>query len=180
MRLCGCDHPTRNLHSPDRLRCDTCGQWTPHGRAPQHTRLSQHVAELVSIAAHLLDEWQWVEPASLTTVHQSAAGRASGPSDPTGAAAADGQRLAVRSRVVLAARLLERSLAYAKLADEAVGDALYALDAGRGDDRTRGQWWEQGITRDTPVADIGASRPDVRDAQEARGRRWERGEGIPS
>lgn len=108
-------------------------------------------------------------------------GRSSGPSDPTGSLAASGGHERARAWAALASRRLRRALAELRRVDEAVGEALFALDPGppaRVDYATRDFPCPRckGVGR---LAVVPEGRRDLAEAHAAAGRRRARGEGVP-
>jgi hypothetical protein len=152
----------------DRLRCIGCGGWTAFGRPLDRERFARLVTELHSFLDQAVHDYQWAEGLCHDVVRRGQSIRGSGPSDPTGGAAADRRRQEIRVWVVLTSRLLERTLADMRLVDDAVGMALWIADPVP-PERADGEWHETGQV----------VFPWVAEAREAKGRRVARGEGIP-
>lgn len=135
MKLCSCSRFVRDLRG-DRLRCSECHGWTPHGRPLSRDRLALVVGEIHSLVGRLVEDLSW----DLDPGRRGELVRSAGPADPTGEAATDVRRTRVRQWTVLSARLLERTLADLKLADEATGEALQAAEDGP-PERLPGTWY---------------------------------------
>lgn len=136
MKLCSCSRFVRDWRG-DRLRCSECHGWTPWGRPFSRDRLALVTGEIHSLVGRLLEDLSW----DLDPGRRGEPVRAAGPADPVGMAATDVRRVRVRSWASLAARLLERTLADLKLADEATGEALQAAESGPAE--RAGTWYPQ-------------------------------------
>lgn len=166
--------PLRSTANLERFRCFACGGWTPHGPLLAASTVTALAREATSILAQLADnDYRWAHSVALAPTRRRNPAEANGKGghgDPTGGHVGDEARARTRDYAVVAARLLERALRDLRAADEAIGEALYAAEPPGPVDHTKAPY------HDT----IPANRPDLADAHEARGRRWGRGEGIPS
>jgi len=163
MKLCRCKAPLWAAVASDGLKCGRCGAWTPFGNPTTAERFTRRLDEVDSLLGRIRDDYVMILGIGYGLSVSGGVGRRSSPSDPTLSAVTDGRRERVRRLTVLAARILERALADIKRVDEALGDALLAVDHGPAD-RAGGQWYEGDPTL------LHA------DAVEAQGRRQARGE----
>lgn len=172
MRLCACPRVSR-VGSSDPLRCGRCSLWTPSGRPATREKAVRAAEEAISLLTRSQEDYAWLV-GSLYGLQRrrGSAGGASGNrlawSDSTGDLAGSEAHLRARAYASLASRFLLRALLELRRADEAIGEALYALDPGP-------------VPKvDFAVTDVVPSgRPDLAEAHAARARRWARGEGVP-
>lgn len=136
--LCACQAPLRATPHPDPLRCDTCDGLTPYGRPWTLAKAVQAQQELTSIVTQLAKDLPW----ELTTHRPPSNGRRSGVANPTLAAATDEAVVVSHAWRQAATRLAERALLYLRLADQAAGEALLAVDRAPAE-RLEGQWFPQ-------------------------------------
>lgn len=138
MRLCVCPPPVRSPLIGDRLRCATCGGWTPVGRPAAVERIGRAAEKAVELLPYLAEQYAWAQSVlwGLQRRGGGGAGRSSGVSDPTGALAIAEPHVQARAYVAIAARLLERVFGeddrggLLREADDALGEALYVVDPG--------------------------------------------------
>jgi hypothetical protein len=167
------DGPLRSTGNVERLRCFACGGWTPHGRLLPIDHVAALAREATSILAQLERDYRWAHSVAFAPTRRRNPAEASGKGDhgdPTGDHVADTARARTRDFAIVAARLLERAVRDLRAADEAIGEALLAAEPPGPVDHTKAPY------HDT----MPDNRPDLADAYDARGRRWGRGEGIPS
>lgn len=164
--------PLRHSEHPDPLRCARCNGWTPHGSLPSIERVAILSREVASLTARLTDDYAWAHGIAFAPgSYGGNGGRRHGHSDPTGGVIADTTRVIVRAYTAIAARLLETSVRALRSADEAIGDALLAVEPPGPKDHTPAPYHDP--------ATLFPGRPDLADAHAAMARRQARGERIP-
>lgn len=145
--LCTCPAPLRMTPRPDPLTCDRCAGITPYGRPWTLAKAVQAQQELTSLVTQLAKDLPW----ELTAHRPPFNGRRSGVANPTLEAATDEAMLISDAWRRAATRLAERALLYLRLADQAAGEALLAVDPSmRTPERAPGTWMPQ-IVSDAEV-----------------------------
>lgn len=163
MQLCRCPRALRSTERPERLRCFACGGWTPYGPVLDPERLALFAREVSSLAAGVSEALCW----DLSPHRPPTPGRSPGPSDPTGAEAADAQAADIRAWARVGCRLLERAVVDLRLADAAAGQACFAADG-----------YPDLAPPAYAVTDVvPAHRPDLEWPHRGKDQRTERGEG---
>lgn len=167
MILCECRHPLRDTANPDRLRCNHCGHWTPHGRTFSNERALVAGKQIASLAGRIADDLAWLADIAHHPTRRETNGRASGHTDPTVAAFTNPRQQPTHAYTLVAARALERALAWLQVADIAAGEALQAAELPGPKDHVRAPYHDK----------IPENRPDLAAAHAAKRRRAARAEG---
>jgi hypothetical protein len=174
MKLCRCVHPVRDTSDADRLRCSDCSGWTPHGRPHSADRARLAASQVVSFTERIASDLSWLATLVHQPTHRPGVGRSTDTPNPVLGVILTNERRDDNKRspdvvpyATIAARCLERALAFLEVADTAAGKALLAAEPNRTPDHTKAPYHDV----------IPPGRPDLIEAYEARARRNARGDG---
>lgn len=170
MNICACDRTLPSAAERLTLRCSVCGELKGFGRAPTASQLVLKLDGLKKRLRPIAEEFHWAQNAGWSASAGESV-RSSGPSNPT-LGTLIGRR-AVRTRIVLAARLIDR-------ADEMLEDAHHLLkDANRFADPHRGpDEYVPDAYHDPESFPQVDTRAGIEEARMAHARRRARGEGF--
>lgn len=172
MTLCACATPVRSLARRDRLRCYRCGGWTAYGRPHNAERAQLAAGQITSLAARTSTDLAWLASVVHQPTRRSAPGRATTTADPVLGAVITNEARPVSAYATIAARAVERALAWLHVADTAAGHALLAAEPAGLADHIPAPYHDPAV--------LYPGRPDLVEAHAAKERRAQRREGWGS